>query len=223
MLGQYRFVATAISRASPFSMSTFIPKKVTPGVIIGAGRIGSHLYEANGHQDILLNRNDPFPQKCTSGPIYVCVRNDDLEDVIRKVPISRRSDMVFLQNGIIEPILRKYYIEDCATQALIYYGIAKTGDKPIDGKTKVNPEGLTAVTGKWSSDFATRLQHAGLTCNIKDRQTFQIAMVSLLTNLSFEFSFSFFIFFLDTVSIVGKAYLCLLLHVDWCEISDLCG
>lgn len=29
-------------------------------------------------------------------------------------------------------------------QVLVYFAVAKTGDKPIDGKTDVNPEGLTA-------------------------------------------------------------------------------
>lgn len=181
MFSYHRFVAVAVPRASVLSMSSLIPKKVIPGIIIGAGRIGNHLYKANGQQDLLLTRNDPFPQKLNTCPIYVCVRNDDLEKVIYNVPISHRSDMIFVQNGIIEPILRKYYIDDCSTQALIYYGIAKNGDTPIDGKTDVNPERLTAVTGKWSHDFKNRLANTGLACHIKDRQTFQVAMVSLIT------------------------------------------
>lgn len=29
-------------------------------------------------------------------------------------------------------------------QVLVYFAVAKLGDKPTDGKTDVNPEGLTA-------------------------------------------------------------------------------
>ena len=34
------------------------------------------------------------------------------------------------------------------TQALIYFAVAKFGEKPTDGITDVNPEGLTAANGK---------------------------------------------------------------------------
>ena len=30
------------------------------------------------------------------------------------------------------------------TQVLVYFAVAKKGEKPTDGKTDVNPEGLTA-------------------------------------------------------------------------------
>jgi hypothetical protein len=36
-------------------------------------------------------------------------------------------------------------------QVLVYFAVAKLGDKPTDGKTDVNPEGLTAG---WSSPAA---------------------------------------------------------------------
>ena len=39
------------------------------------------------------------------------------------------------------------------TQALIYFAVAATGDKPTDGVTELNPEGLTAVTGKCNCDL----------------------------------------------------------------------
>jgi hypothetical protein len=34
------------------------------------------------------------------------------------------------------------------TQGLIYFAVAKKGEKPIDGVTDLNPEGLTSITGK---------------------------------------------------------------------------
>ena len=53
-----------------------------------------------------------------------------------------------------------------ATQLLVYFAVAKLGDDPIDGKTDVNPEGLTAVSGKWGDAVAARLHAAGLSCKV---------------------------------------------------------
>lgn len=41
------------------------------------------------------------------------------------------------------------------------------GEKPIDGKTDVNPEGLTAATGKHAAAFAARLAAGGLSCKVR--------------------------------------------------------
>lgn len=38
----------------------------------------------------------------------VCTRNDDLEDVISRTPVSRREDLVFLQNSVLGPLLEKH-------------------------------------------------------------------------------------------------------------------
>ena len=38
----------------------------------------------------------------------VCTRNDDLEDVISRTPPARREDLVFLQNGVLGPLLEKH-------------------------------------------------------------------------------------------------------------------
>jgi hypothetical protein len=84
---------------------------VTKGIIIGGGRIGTYLYESNNEKDIFLNSrantvSDVDPLGKGSGrPIYVCTRNNDLDEIIRNTPLSRRKDLVFLQNGILEPYL----------------------------------------------------------------------------------------------------------------------
>lgn len=61
---------------------------------------------------------------------------------------------------------------------LIYFAIPKKGEKPVDGITDVNPEGLTSVTGKWADDFAMRLHSSGLTCHVLDRKAWEIKMVT---------------------------------------------
>jgi hypothetical protein len=72
---------------------------------------------------------------------------------------------VFIQNGMLEPFLESKGLAD-ATQVLVYFAVAKAGEAPQDGKTDVNPEGLTAASGKWASAVATRLHSAGLSCKV---------------------------------------------------------
>lgn len=149
---------------------------ITPGCIIGGGRIGSFLYDSNGGKDILIaSRSQSVPDNLAPGPIYLATRNNDLQDIIDKTLANRREDLVFLQNGVLTKFLAANGLES-NTQGLIYFAVSKKGEKPIDGITRLNPDGLTAVTGKWANDFAARLKNAGLTCRVLDKQTWTVAM-----------------------------------------------
>ncbi|CAM9663480.1 unnamed protein product, partial [Hapterophycus canaliculatus] len=130
--------------------------------IVGGGRIGCALYDMGGGKDTLVGRADTIPD--SDGPIYVCTRNDDLEDVISRTPSTKREDLVFLQNGVLEPLLKKHGLEK-NTQALVYFAVSKKGDAPIDGVTDTNPEGLTSACGKWAGEFKERLTKGGLSCH----------------------------------------------------------
>lgn len=52
-------------------------------------------------------------------------------------------------------------------QVLVYFAVAKKGDAPTDGKTDVNPEGLTAAYGPHAAAVAARLHAAGLSCKVR--------------------------------------------------------
>ena len=52
-------------------------------------------------------------------------------------------------------------------QVLVYFAVAKKGDLPTDGKTEVNPEGLTAAFGKHAHCFADRLAEQDLSCKVR--------------------------------------------------------
>ena len=148
---------------------------VTKGLIVGGGRIGSLLYDLNDKQDVFNNkRTDTVAEG--SGPIYVCTRNADLENIIETCPESRREDLVFLQNGVLTKYLETKGLAD-NTQGLIYFAVSKKGEAAIDGITDLNPDGLTAVTGKWASDFAARLQKGNLKCHILDKPAWTVAML----------------------------------------------
>lgn len=149
-----------------------------PAVIVGAnGRIGDLLASVGEGKDVLVGRDDPIPEG--EGPIYICTRNNVLEDIIEKTPPERREDLVFLQNGYIQEFLDDAGL-GANTQALIYFAVAKKGETPIDGKTDMNPEGLTVATGKWAEALTARIKKCDLACAAVDAKTYEKAMFEKL-------------------------------------------
>ena len=49
---------------------------------------------------------------------------------------------------------------------LVYFAVAKMGDTPLDGKTELNPEGLTAATGKHAKALADLFAKGDLSCKV---------------------------------------------------------
>eukprot|EP00878_Enallax_costatus_P020036 GHUV01021165.1.p1 GENE.GHUV01021165.1~~GHUV01021165.1.p1 ORF type:complete len:189 (+),score=56.09 GHUV01021165.1:1077-1643(+) len=70
------------------------------------------------------------------------------------------------------------------TQVLVYFAVAKLGEKPTDGKTDVNPEGLTAAYGRHAEAVGQRLHAGGLSCQVLDRPAFTQAMLEKLIWIS---------------------------------------
>lgn len=114
--------------------------------IVGTGRIGS-LLAKYGTDDLMIKRGEAIPSDAP-GPVYVCTRNDDLDDIIASCPEEKREDLVFVQNGFLERFLRERQVAE-NTKANLYFAVPKLGATPIDGITATDPDGLTAVCGKW--------------------------------------------------------------------------
>jgi len=159
-------------------MATTENNVVEPGVIVGAGRVGQALEKMGGGRDIVIRRGETVPEDST-GPIFVCTRNDVLAAIVDATPASRREDLVFIQNGMLEPWLASKGLS-AATQVLVYFAVAKLGEDPLDGKTDTNPEGLSAATGKWAAATAARLHSAGLSCQVLDGEEFKKPMLEKL-------------------------------------------
>uniref|UniRef100_A0A061SA93 Uncharacterized protein n=1 Tax=Tetraselmis sp. GSL018 TaxID=582737 RepID=A0A061SA93_9CHLO len=148
-----------------------------PFTIVGKGRVGQALREMGAGEDVLIGRGEPIVGP--DGPIIVCTRNNDLQGVVEATSPERREDLVFIQNGMLQPWLDSTGLGS-NTQVLVYFAVAKLGDKPTDGKTDVNPEGLTAATGKHAQAVADRLARGGLACKVLDRVAYQRAMLEKL-------------------------------------------
>lgn len=158
---------------------------VAPAVIVGAnGRVGDALAKLGPPEDVLLGRGEAVPADAPPGcPILVCTRNDALEAVKDATPEGRRGDLVFLQNGMLQPWLDAQGLAD-ATQVLVYFAVAKKGEPPTDGITDMAPEGLTAACGKHAGAVATRFKAGGLACHVLQPDAFKVAMLEKLIWIS---------------------------------------
>lgn len=169
-------------KVSVRSISTTVTMSITtdttqPFTIIGGGRVGASLANMGSGQDVIIGRGQPI--ESSSGPIIICTRNDALQSVVDATPAHRRKDLVFIQNGMLQPWLDERGLGD-NTQVLVYFAVAKKGDIPTDGKTDLNPEGLTAAYGPHADAFAGRLHAAGLSCKVLSKNEFQKSMLEKL-------------------------------------------
>ncbi|CAG9466041.1 unnamed protein product [Pedinophyceae sp. YPF-701] len=154
-----------------------------PWTIIGGGRVGEALAGMGPGGDVVVRRGESLPANAPEGPIVVCTRNDVLDEIVDKCPEERRKDLVFIQNGMLQPWLDSRGLGD-NTQVLVYFAVAKKGDAPVDGKTDVNPEGLTAATGPWAGAVAARLAAGGLSCKVLGREEYAASMLEKLIWIS---------------------------------------
>lgn len=150
--------------------------------IVGSGRIGNFLREHGTGQDLVIRRGQKIPEDAP-GPVYLCTRNDDLEEIIENCPESKKDDLVFIQNGMLERMLRRHDMSE-NTRANLYFAVSKMDADPIDGITETNPEGLTAVCGKWEGAFQERILKAGLTCKILKERDFRRSQLDKLIWIS---------------------------------------
>lgn len=144
--------------------------------IVGSGRIGSCL--AQGGESIVVGREDSIDPN-GSGPILLTTRNDALDGLVENCPENRRKDLVFVQNGYLDDFLASKGLMD-NTQVLLFLSVTALGADPIDGVTKVNPEGLTAATGEHAQAFADRLAALNLKCNVITPDEYRPAMFEKL-------------------------------------------
>eukprot|EP00798_Chlamydomonas_sp_ICE-L_P013686 gene13686-19575_t len=149
-----------------------------PFTIVGGGRVGSAFIEMGSGNDVVVRRGEAIPADAPA-PIVVCTRNDVLQSVVDATPKEKQSDLVFIQNGMLQPWLDSIGLGE-NTQVLVYFAVAKLGEKPIDGKTDVNPEGLSAAYGKHAAAVAERLTSGGLSCKVLEKEAFTKAMLEKL-------------------------------------------
>jgi ketopantoate reductase len=85
-------------------------------------------------------------------PVLVLVRNADIDDVLARVPLHRRDDLVFVQNGA----LRSFFAERGLagnTRGLLYFAVAKKGQDVVPGlpSPMCGPHGLAVA--RWMTEL----------------------------------------------------------------------
>ena len=146
-------------------------------------------------KQLLVRRDDPIPPSTDLAsfplgtPIVVCTRNDALDSVFEKTPVERRKDLVFIQNGMLQPWLASKKVDtgnEAATQVLVFFAVSAKGEPPVDGVTDTDPGGLTAAHGRHAEAFARRLKGSGgLSCHVlESRAAFDAAALEKLVWIS---------------------------------------
>ena len=107
-------------------------------IVLGAGRVGTSLVKRSKKYDIevgLVGRTDPenLLADPLTGPILVATRNDDLVEVIERVPMGRRRDLIFIQNGMIRSLLLEHGLGG-ATRGLIYFAATERNGEIQPGR-----------------------------------------------------------------------------------------
>jgi hypothetical protein len=120
MLNALATILGLCALASALGLSTLqMATTITPGAIVGGGRIGSQIFETGAKKDVFLSsRQDKLPADFKGGPIYVCTRNNDLEAIIDATPDQFKADLVFVQNGMLADFLASKGLQD-NTQVII--------------------------------------------------------------------------------------------------------
>ena len=173
-------------------IQTMATSQDCPSTIIGSGRVGSLLQELGSDKDTVLKRGEKI-NKDGKGPIYLCVRNADLADILKECPEGRKEDLVFMQNGMLEEFWRKWGIlfgsgvpsEHASTRLNVWFGIAKKGGEVL-GKNESGDESeeLTCATGKWSGAVKERLEKGGLGCRVLGERDWRRNMLEKLIWIS---------------------------------------
>jgi hypothetical protein len=163
------------SSSSPFLVATTTPPFAE---IIGSGRIGELLASA-GACTVLRRGGDAIDIAHQGCPVIIATRNDALEGIVAACPPERRADLVFVQNGYLDSFLEQHQLSD-NTQALLYLSVPAKGVAPVDGVTRVNPDGLTAATGVHAAALAQRLAAVGMKCNVVAMSDYRPAMFEKL-------------------------------------------
>ena len=152
-----------IQSPSEFAKS-IIPKSIERVTVVGGGRIGTFL--ATLTEACVVSRQHGELQP--TGPILVCVRNSELENVILRTPLERRKDLIFIQNGMIDPLLESMGMQE-ATRGILYFAIETKGGNVVDG-------GGSAFCGTYAPWLVSVLHEAKIGAQVVTSEEFRKEM-----------------------------------------------
>lgn len=151
-----------------------------PLTIVGAGRVGGALAARSPTPVDLVTRHagDDALQGPAGRPIVVATGADDLEAVLARIPARRRPDLVFVQNGMLDPWLAERGLAGNG-RALLYIAVPRRG-------AAIEPGGTSVFTGPHADALAAWFAAMALPAVVVSRADFSAAMLEkLIWNAAF--------------------------------------
>jgi ketopantoate reductase len=151
--------------------------------VIGAGRIGTALAARDPKRFVLIDRERGWEQlePRASGPIVLAVRNDDLAEVMERVPAQRHRDLVFVQNGMLRPWLEQKGLSS-ATRGLLFMAVPSVGAAIQPGQ----PGSESPFFGRHAQAMVDAFTSVDLPAKLVDAPTFAaIELEKLIWNCAF--------------------------------------
>ena len=151
-----------------------------PVTLVGDGRVGRALAGALGPRGGLagpvVRRGGREWDEVPPGrrPVLLCTGAQHLGEAVAECPPEHRPDLVFMQNGALEPWLAARGLEGC-TRALLFLSAEEGGAGLRDGG------GRSSVTGPWAAATRQALGVAGIGAREVSRRDFgRLAFEKLL-------------------------------------------
>lgn len=134
-------------------------------IVIGAGRVGQALALADPQVKLIDRQRGWEALDAASGePIIVATRNDDLAQVIARVPAHRQPDLVFVQNGMLRDFLADAGLAT-ATRGLLFFAVSSRGET-------LKPGGTSPFCGPHAKAVVDWCEAHGVPARVADADTF---------------------------------------------------
>ena len=152
-------------------------------IIVGAGRVGQALETRaamRGVPCVLVSRREGWEEirPNGSGPILLATRNDDLVEVMARIPPERWPDVTLVQNGMLRPWIAEQNLPQ-VTRGLLFFAVAARGDDLVPG-------GLSPFTGPRASAVVQWLQRIDVPAEVVDETSFRgTELEKLIWNCAF--------------------------------------
>jgi len=148
-------------------------------IIVGAGRVGGALArlasDAEAHHTLVTRQEGWTSIPKSEEPIFVAVRNDDLEAVLERIAPEHHHRLVFTQNGMLRPWLARRELSR-ASRGLLFFAVA-TREAPLV------PGSESLFTGPHANAVVRWLEQLEVPARSVERENFaEVELEKLLWN-----------------------------------------
>ena len=147
-------------------------------IIVGMGRVGQGIARRAARNRVphhCIDREqgwEALGSDVHAGPVLVCVNPDDLDELLGRIPETRRCDLVFTQNGMLDTYLRERSLDE-NTRGLLYFAAPDRG-------SEIQPGGESIFCGPHAESMANWFHAIELGADAVSRNEFTNNMAGKL-------------------------------------------